>query len=127
MTNATITRHPKLCVKGTSLQKPKLLDQARAKIRFKHYSIRTEETYVHWIKRYILFHGKRHPKEMDVVEVEQFLTYLAVELQVAASTQNLNFSALLFLYQHVLNEPLPRLTNTVRAKRTHRLPVVLTR
>ena len=79
--------------------KPRLLDQVREKIRLKHYSIRTEHTYVDWIKRYILFHGKRHPQEMGKQEVEQFLTHLAVERNVAASTQNQTLSAI----SHVLN------------------------
>ncbi|WP_425411750.1 phage integrase N-terminal SAM-like domain-containing protein [Methylomicrobium lacus] len=77
---------------------PKLLDQVRDKIRVKHYSIRTEKLYVQWIKRFILFHGKRHPLEMGAVEVEAFLTHLAVESHVSASTQNQALSALLFLY-----------------------------
>lgn len=80
----------------------KLLEQARDVIRLKHYSCRTEQTYVAWIRRYILFHGKRHPVEMGVPEVEAFLTDLAVQGRVSASTQNQALSALLFLYRHVL-------------------------
>ena len=82
---------------------PKLLDQVRERLRLKHYSIRTEAQYVQWIRRYILFHGKRHPRDMGASEVEAFLTHLAVEGNVAASTQNQALSALLFLYREVLN------------------------
>lgn len=81
----------------------KLLDQVRDAIRLKHYAYRTEETYVQWIRRYILFHHKRHPKEMGNAEIEAFLTHLAIEGQVSASTQNQVLSALLFLYREVLN------------------------
>ena len=80
----------------------KLLDQVRDAIRLKHYSIRTEETYVDWIRRFILFHGKRHPRQMGTPEIEAFLTHLAVDRKVAASTQNQALSALLFLYRDVL-------------------------
>jgi integron integrase len=106
---------------------PKLLDQVRDRIRVKHYSIRTETQYVQWIKRFILFHGKRHPQEMGAAEVEAFLTHLAVEGHVSASTQNQALSALLFLYKEVLAIDLPWLGNVVRAKQPKRLPVVLTR
>ncbi|MCK9396888.1 MAG: integron integrase [Methylobacter sp.] len=106
---------------------PKLLDQVRDRIRVKHYSIRTETQYVQWIKRFILFHNKRHPQEMGTAEVEAFLTHLAVEGLVAASTQNQALSALLFLYKEVLGIDLPWLNNVVRAKQPQRLPVVLTR
>ena len=85
-------------------KQPKLLDIVRNKIRLKHYSIRTEEAYVSWIKRYIYFHNKRHPKDMGRTEIEAFLTDLAVNGKVAASTQNQAFSALLFLYEKVLNK-----------------------
>ena len=109
----------------TSSEKPpRLLDQVRGKIRLLHYSIRTEEAYVGWIRRFILFHNKRHPKEMREPEIEQFLTSLAVEGHVAASTQNQAMAALLFLYQVVLEIQLQQL-NSVRAKRPDRLPVVL--
>ena len=80
----------------------KLLDQVRDAIRLKHYSIRTEETYVDWIRHFILFHGKRHPRQMGTPEIEAFLTHLAVDRKVAASTQNQALSALLFLYRDVL-------------------------
>jgi integron integrase len=106
---------------------PKLLDQVRERLRLKHYSIRTETQYVQWVRRFIIFHQKRHPAEMGAVEVEAFLTYLAVEAQVAAATQNQALSALLFLYREVLGVDLPWLENVVRAKRPARLPVVLTR
>ncbi len=106
---------------------PKLLDQVRNRIRIKHYSLRTETQYVQWIKRFILFHGKRHPQEMDAAEVEAFLTHLAVTGKVSASTQNQALSALLFLYKEVLLIDLPWLDKVVRAKQPQRLPTVLTR
>ena len=106
--------------------KTRLLDQVRDKIRFKHYSIRTEHAYVDWIKRYILFHGKRHPQEMGKQEAEQFLSHLAVDRNVAASTQNQALSAILFLYKEVLEQDIGWLENVERAKRPARLPVVLT-
>jgi integron integrase len=105
----------------------KLLDQVRGKIRLKHYSIRTEQAYVDWIKRFILHFDKRHPREMGAEEVEVFLTHLAVAGKVAASTQNQAKSALLFLYREVLGVELPWLDNVERAKTPKRLPVVLTR
>jgi integrase len=109
-------------------QRPKkLLDQVRDAIRLKHYSIRTEESYVTWIKRYILFHNKRHPHEMASAEIEAFLTHLAVQQNVAASTQNQALSALLFLYRDVLKMPLDLSINAVRAKKPKRLPTVLTK
>lgn len=106
---------------------PKLLDQVRDRLRVKHYSIRTETQYLQWIKRFILFHDKRHPREMGAVEVEAFLMHLAVAGRVAAATQNQALSALLFLYREVLNIDLPWLDKVVRAKQPQRLPVVLTR
>jgi integron integrase len=105
---------------------PKLLDQVRARIRVKHYSIRTEDQYVQWIKRFIYFHGKRHPRELGATEVEAFLSDLAVNGRVAASTQNQALSALLFLYREVLEIALPWLDNITRAKPSQHLPVVLT-
>lgn len=108
------------------LKPPKLLDQVREKLRLKHYSIRTEKQYVQWVRRFILFHGKRHPRDMGAPEVEAFLTHLSVEGNVAASTQNQALSALLFLYREVLNSTLPWMNEIVRAKRPARLPVVLT-
>jgi integrase len=106
---------------------PKLLDQVRDRIRVKHYSIRTETQYVQWIRRFILFHGKRHPLDLGAPEVEAFLTHLAVEGNVAAATQNQALSALLFLYREVLGIELPWLDKVTRAKRPRHLPVVLTR
>jgi site-specific recombinase XerD len=96
------------------------------KLRVKHYSIRTEQAYTNRIKRYILFHGKRHPTEMGAVEVERFLTHLAVEGNVAPSMQNQAKAAVLFLYRQVLNQELPWLENVEQAKVSRRLPVVLT-
>ncbi len=108
-------------------QKPKLLDRVREAIRSRHYSRNTEDAYVAWIKRFIFFHGKRHPMEMGAEEITRFLSSLAVEGRVAASTQNQALSALLFLYREVLQHDLPWLEGVVRAKRPIRLPVVLTR
>ena len=119
-----------LAVRETPTQeypKPRLLDRVREAIRARHYSRRTEKAYVHWIKRYIFFHGKRHPAEMGAAEVTAFLTSLAVHDKVAASTQNQALSALLFLYREVLGVDLPWLDDVVRAKRPQHLPVVLTR
>jgi len=106
---------------------PRLLDQVREIIRLKHYSRRTEFSYIHWIRRYILFNNKRHPKEMGVEEITAFLTFLAVKKKVSASTQNLALSAILFLYKQVLQVDLPWIDKVVRAKRSEHLPVVLTR
>lgn len=105
---------------------PKLLDRVRDRIRVKHYSIRTEHAYVDWIKRFIHFHGKRHPKDLGAPEVEAFLTHLAVNGKVASSTQGQALSALLFLYKEVLQLELPWLDNVTRAKKPQRLPTVLT-
>lgn len=105
--------------------KPRLLDQVRDRCRVKHYSIRTEKCYVDWIRRFILFHGKRHPAEMGAPQVEAFLTHLAVNGGVAASTQNQALAALLFLYREVLSIDLPWLDGVTRAKKPPRLPVVL--
>lgn len=107
-------------------QQPRLLEQVVAKMRVKHYSLRTEKSYVDWIKRYIWHHGKRHPKDMGTAEVEEFLTHLAVARNVSASTQNQAKSALLFLYKEVLELKLPWLDNVTQAKAPKRLPVVLT-
>ena len=105
----------------------KLLDVVRDTIRRKHYSIRTEEAYVNWIRRFILFHGKRHPKDMGAAEVEAFLTHLATEGHVSASTQNQAFSALLFLYRKVLHRKLDAPVHALRAKESRHIPAVLTR
>jgi integron integrase len=113
-------------VKAVSRDSPRLLDRLRAAIRLRHYSIRTEEAYVDWARRYILFHDKRHPKDMGAEEVAAFLTYLATERQVSASTQNQAKAALLFLYREVLDVRLPWLDEVIAARAPKRLPVVLT-
>jgi integron integrase len=105
---------------------PKLLDLVRQAIRIKHYSYRTEQTYVAWIKRYILFHNKKHPKDTGVAEVQAFLSHLAIVDNVAASTQNQALSALLFLYKFVLDQELESV-DALRAKRSRYLPTVLTK
>src|SRR5206468_1835987 len=112
---------------GEAPRAPKLIDVVRDALRARHYSRRTEKAYVAWILRYILFHGKRHPAEMGALELTRFLSSLAVDRKVAASTQNQALSALLFLYREVLELDLPWLDDVVRAKRPQRLPVVLTR
>jgi len=104
----------------------KLLDRARDLIRVKHYSIRTEQTYLHWMKEFILFHNKRHPAEMGAPEVEAYLTHLAVERKVAPSTQNVAMQSILFLYRELLGVELTGI-NALRAKKDKRLPVVLTK
>lgn len=105
---------------------PRLLDQVRAAARTRHLATNTQKAYVRWIRRFILFHRRRHPREMGVAEVNSFLTHLAVEGHVAASTQNQALCALLFLYGTVLERPLGELEGVVRARRPRRLPVVLT-
>jgi integron integrase len=107
--------------------KPKLLDVVRDRIRAKHYSYRTEQQYLAWIRRFILYNGKRHPRDMSAPEVERFLTHLAVDRQVSASTQNQALAAVLFLYRDVLEIELPWLENIVRARMPQRVPVVLPR
>lgn len=114
---------PKSATNGP-LPPRRLLDRVRDVLRVQHYSYRTEQAYVGWIRRFILFHEKRHPAEMGGEEVERFLTWLATNQSVAASTQTQALSALLFLYKHVLKIELP-LLDAVRAKRPKRLPVVL--
>jgi len=104
-----------------------LLQNLRNVIRRKHYSLRTEEIYVRWVKHYIRYHQLRHPAEMDESHVVQFLTHLAVDRQVSASTQNQALNALVFLYKRVLNRPLGSLAGAARAKSQQRLPVVFTR
>lgn len=118
--------HPNFSDKSDTIKTPKLLDQVRDKLRVKHYSIRTEQTYVDWIKRYIYFHDKRHPKDLGARDIEAFLTHLAVKGKVAAATQNLAKSSILFLYREVLEMQLPWLENVTQAKAPKRLPVVLT-
>jgi len=112
---------------AAGLLKPKFLDEVRRALRLRHYSIRTEQTYLDWIRQFILFHGKRHPHEMGEVEVSAFLTHLAADRHVAASTQNQALSALLFLYQQFLQRKLGFLDNVERASRPVKLPVVLTK
>lgn len=109
-----------------SPEQPKLLDQVRALIRTMHYSIRTEQAYVDWTRRFILFHQKRHPAEMGKAEIEAFLTHLAVEGRVAASTQSQAKAALLFLYQRVLKQEVAWLNDIVAARQPQRMPTVLT-
>jgi integron integrase len=123
-----VSNNPELQVKsGVAAESPKLLDRVRHRLRLKHYSLRTETAYVGWIKRYILFHGKRHPVDMGKAEAEAFLTSLAVERNVSASTQGQALAALLFLYREVLELELPWLDDVTRAKKPVRLPTVLTR
>ena len=106
--------------------RPRLLDQIRARIRYRHYSVRTERAYVDWARRFVLFHGKRHPRDMGSPEVERFLTYLANERGLAASSHQQALAALLFLYQEVLGIELPWLHDIGRPKKPKRLPEVLT-
>ncbi len=110
----------------TSKRTSPFLQRVRNAIRVRHYSIRTEQSYVDWIRRFILFHGKRHPNELGEADVGRFLTWLAVERNVAPSTQNQALNALVFLYRHVIDRPLGDITNAARAKKPQRLPVVLT-
>lgn len=119
--NANVSFNP---VK-TGEAKPRLLDLVREHLRYRHYSLRTEDAYVHWIKRYIFFHGRRHPGEMGRDEIVAFLTYLAADRQVAAATQNQALSALLFLYKEVLRCDLPWVSDFERPKKAARLPTVL--
>jgi integron integrase len=108
-------------------QPRRLLEEVQFRIRARHLSYRTEKTYLHWIRRFIRYHNRRHPREMGAREVEDFLTALAVKNQVSASTQNQALAAVLFLYRAVLETDLPWLADVIRAKRPVRLPVVLTR
>ncbi|HXV78964.1 MAG TPA: integron integrase [Candidatus Binatia bacterium] len=110
-----------------TVQRPKLLDQVRQAIRMRHYSPKTEESYAHWIKRFIIFHNKRHPAQMAEPEIARFLSNLATESRVSGSTQNQALNALLFLYHQVLGKEIGYVNGVVRAKKAPRLPVVLTR
>ncbi len=112
---------------SSAARRPNLLDRVREAARVRHLSYRTEQAYVGWVKRFVLFHGKRHPRHMGKSEVEAFLTYLAVDGHVASSTQNQALAAILFLYRHVLDQDLGWLENVVRARQPRRLPVVLSR
>jgi len=107
-------------------RQPKLLERLRIHLRTRHYSIRTEQAYIDWARRFIVYHGKRHPQEMGAAEMEAFLSHLAVERNVSASTQNQAKAALLYLYKQVLETDLPWLNEVVQAKTPKRLPVVLT-
>ncbi len=122
--NITI-KHPS----GTSEtdRKPKLMDSLRGSFRSRHYSRRTEQTYCHWVKRFIFFHKVRHPAEIAEPEINAFLTHLAVKEKVSASTQNQALSALLFLYRHVIGREVGDLGKVIRARKPTRLPVVMTR
>ena len=110
-----------------TVRKPKLLDQVRQAIRTRHYSDKTEKAYVHWIKRYIFFHNKRHSMELAEPEIAAFLSSLATDRHVSASTQNQAFNAILFLYDQVLGKKISLVDGVVRAKRARHAPVVLTR
>jgi site-specific recombinase XerD len=112
---------------NTRAKPKKFLDQVRDVLRVKHYAYRTEKTYIFWIRRYIFFHGKKHPVEMGAQQIQEFLTHLAVDRSVAASTQNQALIALIFLYRKVLNIDLTEPIDAVRAKRSRRLPVVLSK
>jgi len=105
----------------------RLMDQVRDVIRKKHYSYRTEKTYIEWTKRYILFHGKRHPKEMGEPEISRFISHLATDRNVAASTQNQALNAIVFLYKQVLHKELGDFGQMERAKKPKKLPVVMTK
>ena len=115
------------CTPPTSAPRPRLLDQVRQAIHTRHYSYRTEKAYIHWIKRFIFFHDKRHPTEMGEAEIGRFLSSLATDRHVSASTQNQALNALLFLYREIVKKDIGYVDGVVRAKRPHRLPVVLTR
>ena len=110
-----------------SRRPPKLLDHLREALRSRHYSRRTEDTYCHWVRRFIFFHNVRHPAEMAEPEINAFLTHLAVKEKVSASTQNQALSALLFLYRHVIGREVGDLGHVIRARKPGRLPVVMTR
>lgn len=108
-------------------QPPKLLDRLRQELRARHYSRRTEATYLNWVRRFIFFNKVRHPREMGAPEINAFLTHLAVDKKVSSSTQNQALSALLFLYRHVIGQEIGDLGEVIRARRPTRLPVVMTR
>ncbi|WP_428386033.1 phage integrase N-terminal SAM-like domain-containing protein [Nevskia ramosa] len=116
-------------LKATSVRppgSPRLLDKVRQQIRVRHYSLRTETAYVNWIRRFILFHGKRHPQEMGAPELSAFLSSLVIDRNVSANTQNQALAAILFLYKAVLEIDMPWLADVTRAKKPQRLPTVLT-
>ena len=120
-----ISRDAAVTQEGGEARKPRLLEQVRRRLRAKHYSLRTEQAYVYWIRRFIIANGKRHPRLMGAPEVEAFLSHLANDGKVSASTQNQALSAVLFLYREVLGIELPWMGNVTRAKRPRRLPAVL--
>ncbi len=120
-------RGPTVVPIGEARSRPKLLDEVRNTIRMKHYSRRTEATYVHWIRRFIVFHQKKHPSTMGAPEIAAFLSWLASDQRVSSSTQNQALSALLFLYRHVLRMEVGAIEQVPRAKMPHRVPVVLSR
>lgn len=117
----------KTAITALNASRAQLLEQMRDAIRVRHYSIRTEDAYLAWIKRFILFHNKRHPKEMGAIEIQQFLSHLAVKENVAASTQNQCLCALIFLYKQVLDIELPQFEEIVWAKKPKKLPVVFSK
>ena len=110
----------------TDVPKPRLLDQVRDTIRRKHYSIRTEQSYIDWIKRFIYFHDKQHPRDLNESHITEFLNFLAVQKKVASSTQNQALCALVFLYKEVVKKDLAQFEDLVHAKRPSRLPVIFT-
>lgn len=112
---------------GHETPKPRLLDQLRYVIRCKHYSIRTEHTYVEWVKRFIYFHDRKHPKDLGESNISAFLTHLAVERKVSSSTQNQALCAIVFLYKNVIKKEIGELDDLIRAKRPSKLPIVFTR
>lgn len=118
---------PSLPTDPVVVQPPRLMDQLKDKIRLKHYSIRTEKCYVDWAKRYIFFHNKKHPRDMGGAEVAKFLTHLATDLRVSASTQNQALNAIVFLYREVIDKDLGNIGDFLRAKRPERRPLVLSR
>ena len=105
----------------------RLMDQVRETLRFYHYAYNTEKSYVDWILKFIRFNGKKHPREMGKLEIERFLSHLAVNRNVAASTQNQAFNAIMFLYNRLLEQPLQQIEHVIRAKRSRRLPAILAR
>lgn len=127
LTELSSVRSSRVVGTEISRRKPKLLEEVSDALRSRHYSKRTETAYVHWIKRFIFFHNKRHPADMGEAEINSFLTNLAVREHVSASTQNQALSALLFLYRHVLNRDVGDLGRVIRARKPARLPVVMTR
>jgi integron integrase len=120
-----VSQYPRIA--PAPAQKPKLLDRLREALRSRHYSRRTEQTYCHWVKRFIFFHNMRHPAEMAEPEINAYLTHLAVKEKVSASTQNQALSALLFLYRYVMDREIGDLGEVIRARKPKRIPVVMTR